>query len=209
MVRPQRTAVFLSRPMSAAAWDAESVSFLVRRRGSGTADLTALGAGEPAELTGPLGGTWNAVCAEGRLGLVSGGLGIAPIAAFARELAAQARGFDLYAGFASQAFGLEGLEDRSVIIATEDGSAGRRGRIPDFFEPSRYQAVYACGPEGMLKAIARMCGAQHVSCFLSLERRMACGVGACLGCTVATTRGNRRCCTDGPIFNAQEVIFDD
>ena len=61
----------------------------------------------------------------------------------------------------------------------------------------------------MLKAVANACRDSDVPCFISMEKRMACGVGACLGCTVKTTGGNRRCCADGPIFNAEEIYFDD
>ncbi|MDR2617506.1 MAG: hypothetical protein LBC62_01435 [Treponema sp.] len=79
------------------------------------------------------------------------------------------------------------------------------GRIPDFINPADHSAVYACGPEPMLRVLAARCGAAAVPCYVSLERRMACGVGACLGCTVETRGGNRRCCADGPIFSAGEI----
>jgi NAD(P)H-flavin reductase len=94
-----------------------------------------------------------------------------------------------------------------MVIATEDGTAGRKGRIPDMLDPAKYAAVYACGPEPMLRAVGVSAKQAGVPCFISLERHMACGVGACLGCTVETTRGNRRCCADGPIFNAEELGF--
>jgi NAD(P)H-flavin reductase len=101
------------------------------------------------------------------------------------------------------------LAARALILSTEDGSQGVKGRILDFFNPSGYSGVFACGPEPMLKAVRRACIAYGVQCYISLERKMACGVGACLGCTVRTTLGNRRCCVDGPIFYAGEVIFED
>jgi NAD(P)H-flavin reductase len=101
------------------------------------------------------------------------------------------------------------LEAEKTIIATEDGKEGQKGRIPDFLEPENYAAVCACGPEPMLKAVAVKCKAAGVPCFVSMGRVMACGVGACLGCTVHTVNGNRRCCADGPIFNAEELIFDE
>jgi NAD(P)H-flavin reductase len=145
--------------------------------------------------------------AGGPPALIGGGIGIAPLAAFGAELAPGS--FDFYAGFKTGSFCPEGLRPRSLVIATEDGSAGLRGRIPDFLEPAAYSAVYACGPEPMLKAVAGACKNAGVPCFISVERRMACGVGACLGCTVGTTGGNRRCCADGPIFRAGEFLFDE
>ncbi|MDR0289928.1 MAG: dihydroorotate dehydrogenase, partial [Treponema sp.] len=126
--------------------------------------------------------------------------------------------FDLYAGFRTGFKSTEEkaalmdtacLEANNIIIATEDGKDGHKGRIPDFLEPKEYAAVCVCGPEPMLKAVAAKCKSAEVPCFISMEKRMACGMGACLGCIVHTVSGNRRCCADGPIFKADEVIFDE
>lgn len=197
------------------------VQFLVVRRGLGSRELVDLRPGEEAELTGPLGNYWAEVDIRAdphlsanlpgkknasAIALVGGGVGIAPLLAFASEL--RGRTFDFYAGFRTIAYGLENVKARSLVIATEDGSQGLKGRIPDFFAPSGYSAVFACGPEPMLKTVGDECIAAGIPCYISVERHMACGVGACLGCTVKTTRGNRRCCTDGPIFKAEEVCFD-
>lgn len=166
--------------------------------------------------------------------LVGGGIGAAPLL----SLPVQREGyFDFYGGFRRdfknrgerRAFlGTVETGARKVIIAVEEppgnggagsggaedggppGKAGlvRRGRIPDFLDPADYGAVCACGPEGMLRAVAERCRRAGVPCYVSLERRMACGVGACLGCSIAGAGGNRRCCVDGPIFPAAEVFFD-
>ena len=209
MIRPERTSVFLGRPISVAGWNASlSVHFLIAKRGRGTEELTGLKPGEQAELTGPLGNAWGDMLSdEGPIALLGGGIGIAPLTAFAGEL--RDRAYDFYAGFKSASFGLEGLHPRSLIIASEDGSVGKQGLIPDFLEPAQYRAVYVCGPEPMLKAAAGSCKKAGISCFISMERSMACGVGACLGCTIKTIQGKRRCCADGPIFNAEELIFDE
>ncbi|MHB9293608.1 dihydroorotate dehydrogenase electron transfer subunit [Hollandina sp. SP2] len=217
MLKPQRSSVFLGRPLSVASWkppdpdqgSAGLVGFSIAKRGKGTRELAALQCGELAELTGPLGNYWGSLDPEplqGPIALVGGGIGIAPCAAFAEELPPGT--FDFYGGFKSLPFGVEKIPPGSCIIATEDGSQGRQGRILDFLEPARYRRVYACGPEPMLKAVASLCKTLEVPCFISMERHMACGVGACLGCTVRTTQGNRRCCVDGPIFRAEEVRFD-
>jgi NAD(P)H-flavin reductase len=208
--------MLLGRPISVFGWDGPSalVRFLIARRGRGTGELAALGTGEKAELTGPLGNAWADMAAASEQAgprrppaLIGGGIGTAPLAAFGADL--EPGSFDFYAGFRTGSFGPEGLQPRSLIIASEDGSAGLRGRIPDFLEPAKYSAVYACGPEPMLKAVAGACKKAGVPCFISVERRMACGAGACLGCTVRTTGGNRRCCADGPIFRAEELLFDE
>jgi NAD(P)H-flavin reductase len=202
----------LARPVSVYRWEPGSpgqISFLIALRGKGTAELKALQPGEEAALTGPLGNCWTDFADNETvkpIALIGGGIGIAPVAAYAAELPQGS--YDFYAGFRSASFGLEGLAPRSLIIASEDGSEGSKGRIPDFLDPGKYRAVCACGPEPMLKAVAAKCKSAGTPCFISMERRMACGVGVCLGCTVTTVKGKRRCCADGPIFNAEEVLFE-
>jgi NAD(P)H-flavin reductase len=96
-------------------------------------------------------------------------------------------------------------ESRGNFAADSPSISIHRGRIPDFVNPADHSAVYACGPEPMLRTLAARCGAAAVPCYVSMERRMACGAGACLGCTVETRGGNRRCCADGPIFPTEEI----
>jgi NAD(P)H-flavin reductase len=217
----------------------DTLSFLIALRGMGTEELSWMQIDEEAELTGPLGNCWEdflppahkratgfktkkeASKAAGgakfvKIALISGGIGAAPLEALASALPRDS--FDFLAGFRTgfkndeernALLGPAALPSPQLIIATEDGSEWRKGRIPDFLDAAKYAAVYACGPEPMLKATAARCKEAKVPCFVSMERRMACGAGACLGCTVETINGNRRCCTDGPIFPAQEILFDE
>jgi NAD(P)H-flavin reductase len=220
MVKPYRTSVFLARPISVALWDSAkgTVCFLVALRGKGTAELFEMTAGDKAELTGPLGKSWASSQFPARVALVGGGIGVAPLLGFASELATERDagslpyGFDFFAGFRESMPHLERLVAAAgadeVIMTTENGSNRRQGLVTDYFDAAKYAAVYACGPEAMLKAVAAAAKKAHIACFISMERRMACGVGACLGCTVQTIHGNKRCCTDGPVFPADEVIFD-
>jgi NAD(P)H-flavin reductase len=183
-----------------------TLRFLVARRGRGSRELADIRPGEEAELIGPLGNFWSqAVIPKGPIALVAGGIGIAPLLAYAAELGK--RTFDFYAGFRTVTYGLEHINPRSLIVATEDDSQELKGQILDYFTPSGYSGVFACGPEPMLRIIAEACMASEIPCFISMEKHMACGVGACLGCTVKTVNGNRRCCADGPIFNGEEVLF--
>jgi NAD(P)H-flavin reductase len=264
MIKPKRSSVFLGRPISVAAWENGVVSFLIARRGKGTAELADLRIGEVAELTGPLGNVWADFIPAGpgefffdkeksldkeksggektKIALVSGGIGIAPLSAFAAELTGTVP-FDFYAGFRNafktneeaEAFlGSAFRHAKKIIAAFEDGGSGgaapgsllhfthkiaknpqiqlalgvHQGRIPNFLQAEGYASVFACGPEQMLRAVAALCKTARTPCFVSMERRMACGVGACLGCTVPTRQGNKRCCTDGPIFPAEEIFFD-
>ena len=231
MVKPKRSDVFLPRPISVAFYKDDSICFLIQRKGRGTEELAGLQPGEETELIGPLGNTWAdflpAVSGSKTRGLkpvalIGGGVGIAPLLALSCELPKGS--FDFYAGFRT---GFRNQEEKNLLLGPSlsglkqliitaeeitDVSSGfnvniRFGRIPDFLNPSDYSAISACGPEPMLRVVAEKCAAAEVPCYVSLERHMACGVGACLGCTVATTEGNRRCCTDGPIFPAEEVFF--
>jgi NAD(P)H-flavin reductase len=206
--------------------ESNTVSFLIARKGKMTNEMAAMQSGEEAELTGPLGNTWMNFLPRKRIpdskliALVSGGIGIAPLNALLCEKPEY--GFVMHAGFRK---GFRNYEEKAAflgaaaygaanfVIATENGKdvkkeeAKHKGLITDFLEPEQYAAVCACGPEAMLRAAAEKCAARGVPCYVSLERHMACGVGACLGCTVATTKGNRRCCADGPIFPAEELFF--
>ncbi|MDR0451974.1 MAG: dihydroorotate dehydrogenase electron transfer subunit [Treponema sp.] len=222
MIRPERGSAFLPRPVSAESSGNGKLRFLVAVRGRGTRELAALSAGESAALSGPLGNCWEDFLPPeapggggGAVALVAGGVGIAPLSSLAACF--PGREFDYYLGvktaFKDDAreaafLGEAALHRRRLLVAAEDGGAKYRGPVTRFFDPAGYSAVFACGPEGMLRAAAAKCREAAVPCAVSLERRMACGVGACLGCTVATGGGNRRCCADGPIFKAEEIVFD-
>lgn len=223
MLKPRRSGVFLPRPISAAFWDSASgtLSFLIVRRGKGTQELCALLPGETIELFGPLGNSWEDFftpdsAASGKpYALIGGGIGIAPLLSLPLLYPSV---FDFYAGFRADfenetewtsLLGLVQPFVKKLVIAAESLKKTsefhgeiRQGRIPDFLNPADYQAVFACGPEAMLTAVAEQCAAAPVPCYVSLERRMACGVGACLGCTVHKAEKNLRCCADGPIFPA-------
>jgi NAD(P)H-flavin reductase len=152
---------------------------------------------------------------SGKAALVGGSAGVAPLAA----LIAERPDFDFhfFAGF-KQGFREKEQENallgaavnaKKLIITAEDGRNALIGRIVDFlFEPENYDVIFACGPAAMLQALRKKCTAKNIACFISMENRFACGIGACLGCTVHTVNGNRRCCKEGPIFPAKEVIFD-
>ncbi|MCL2558544.1 MAG: dihydroorotate dehydrogenase electron transfer subunit [Treponema sp.] len=227
MLKPLRSGVLLPRAISLAAWQPERgiVSFLIAQRGEGTRELADLRPGEKARLIGPLGNAWADFLAEGspaqlgRIALVGGGVGAAPLLALLRE--SGGKGFDFYAGFRSgawtkagrEAFFLGALDKcESAAFSSEDGSFGRAGRITDFVNPGAYAAVFACGPEAMMRAVYKKCAAASVTCIVSMESRMACGVGACKGCSIRVrAQGAERslsCCAEGPIFDAREGVLD-
>ncbi|HAF69843.1 MAG: Dihydroorotate dehydrogenase B (NAD(+)), electron transfer subunit [Acetothermia bacterium 64_32] len=194
----------LSRPLSVFDLDPSGVSFLYKVRGRGTRLLSRLSPGDELAALGPLGNGWKGV--EGRVALVGGGLGIAPLLLSAKSVPEA----DVYLGFPGKPYLVEEFRKvaEKVYVTSETGEGGERGLVSDLFSPEGYDACFACGPLGMLKEVAKKCREAGVPLYVSLEERMACGLGACLGCTVPTKGGPRRVCKDGPVFLAEEPCWD-
>jgi NAD(P)H-flavin reductase len=232
MLKAEYSPVFLPRPFGIAAINKQACSssyvFIVESRGKGSAALCSLGEGARLFVTGPLGKGYSE-CASlppGRVALVSGGTGLAPLAFFARELAArQDCSVDFFAGFKTVLFdnlessllaSIPGTVDSFVYSAENAGLSlhlpgqppPRPGLITAHFSAASYNAVYCCGPAALMMRVASLCKTANVPCYVSMERKMACGVGACLGCAVKTVHGIRHCCKDGPLFPATEVFYD-
>ena len=216
LVKSFPSSVFLARPLSVLDFDAHSckLSFLVAVKGAGTKDIASC---RKAELTGPLGNGFTVLSTERPLALVAGGIGTAPLFALAKELRRNEpdKTFEFFAGFRERLHGMEKLLYNNldgirlcITCEKESGSYVMQGRVTDALDITSYGAVYACGPQALLKALSQSAKTASVPCFLSMERYMACGVGACLGCTVSTGSGNKRCCNEGPVFNALELLYD-
>ncbi|MDR0301799.1 MAG: dihydroorotate dehydrogenase electron transfer subunit [Treponema sp.] len=219
MIKPVRFSFFLPRPIGVFEFNPvqNTVKFLITRHGKGTQEFSQMQIGEKMQLTGPFGNAWADFLPDsGSAALVSGGAGIAPLAALVAEKPDY--NFHFYAGFKTgfkekeqeDAMLGAGKNAKKVIIAAEDGVNALSGRIVEyFFEPEKYDIIFSCGPFEMLKALLLKCNKKDVPCYVSMESRMACGAGACLGCTIRTTKGNRRCCSDGPIFSSKDLIINE
>jgi len=223
MIKPVRSSVFLSRPFGIFDYFHEKkiVKFLICRKGKGTEELANLHSGDKVQLTGPFGNCWadflpNGDLFSGKAALVGGSAGVAPLAALVSQKPDCY--FHFFAGFKK---GFREKEHENAImgaavkaqkfsISAEDGGNALNGKIVDFiFEPESFDVIFGCGPMAMLNALKKKCEAKNVKCFVSLESRFACGAGVCLGCSVPTVNGNRRCCKDGPIFPAADINFDE
>lgn len=212
------------------------LEFLILQKGEGTEDLCNLQVGLSIDLIGPLGnhffkpseslsGAKNSKAFAEReaakeantenqlppsVAIVGGGIGIAPVSGFAQGL--EKESYDFYASFKSGTYGIENVQAKNLYITTDDGSVGVHGMLPavltaDTLKEKKYTLLYACGPLPMLAYLQKICLEAGVQAWLSMEEKMGCGVGACLGCTIKTTEGNRQCCKAGPIFQGDKLIF--
>jgi len=211
------TDVLLRRPFSIHRAYDDRVEILYQILGAGTLRMAEKPVGdETMDLVGPLGHGWSAPEGLAHVLLVAGGLGAAPLGMLAERLAERGVAVTVAQGAptVTRLVARELFERvaRRVEVATDDGSAGERGFVTGpverLLDSERFDVVYTCGPEAMQRAIARLALSKGVSCQVSLERLMACGVGACLSCTVSTTQGLKRACVDGPVFNAEEVVWN-
>ena len=200
---------FLRRPISVHDADGRSVTLLYKIAGRGTAQMAALPEGAVLDVLTGLGHGFQRSRAGKKPLLIGGGIGAAPLYFLAKQLLAEGVRPTVLMGFntASEllccdAFRTLGCE---TIVATADGSRGVRGFVTEAL-PGDFSYFYACGPTPMLKAL---CAATSRSGELSLEARMGCGFGACMGCTIQTASGPRRICKDGPVFRREELLWDD
>ncbi len=219
MLHAVRSDVLLGRPISVYHSEVLSqedgnrveLTFLILLKGKGTKELCSLDFGDLINLIGPCGNRFPMPTSEGKVLIIGGGIGVAPVAGFAETLPDGS--YDFYASFKSGNYGLENLKANKLVITTDDGSVGVHGMLPaalteDTLRAGNYEAVYACGPTPMLAYIQKICRAAGVKCWLSMEAHMACGVGVCLGCVIDTTEGKKRCCKDGPVFDGDILLFN-
>jgi dihydroorotate dehydrogenase electron transfer subunit len=207
----------LRRPFSVHRARGETVEILFQVLGRGTRLLADARRGDVTDAIGPLGHGWDVAEGTGHALLVAGGLGAAPLGMLAERLAGRGVAVSVAQGAPSAerlvARDLFEAVARRVEVATDDGSAGTHGLVTAVSERLIAEdapgVVCACGPERMARAVAAQAAAAGVPCFVSLERLMACGIGACLSCVVTTKRGRKRACVDGPVFDAAEVCWDD
>ena len=180
---------FLRRPVSVCSWSDGALTLYYKVAGAGTAQLSTLAPGTELDL------------------LVGGGVGASPLYGLAQQLVAEGRSPLAVLGFRTAAEVL--LADAfcalgiPVTVVTEDGTRGARGFVTEAL-PEGGTYVYACGPMPMLQAL---CSATPLDGQLSLEARMGCGFGACMGCTCETTHGSKRVCKDGPVFTKEEIVW--
>ena len=206
----------LPRPISICEIDREkgTLRIVYRVVGKGTEEFSKAEAGDSFEILGPLGNGFPIEEAKGKKVLmIGGGIGVPPMLQTAKEIEGEAI---IVSGYRNQDLFLkEELESAGTLfIATEDGSVGTKGNVVDAIRENQIEAdmIYACGPKPMLRALKNYALEKGIPCWISMEEKMACGVGACLACVCQSKDvdshshvHNKRICKDGPVFLSTEV----
>lgn len=202
----------LPRPISICAIEGSRLRLVYRVVGKGTAEFSGYREGDRLKVLGPLGNGYNVEDTRKAI-ILGGGIGVPPMLELAKQLKCEK---NIVLGYRNSDLFLKDEFDKygKVYVATEDGSVGTRGNVMDAIRECAItgEVLYACGPKPMLKAIKTYVEENGLEAFISLEERMACGIGACLACVCKTTDvddhshvHNARICKDGPVFNAKEV----
>ena len=207
---------FLRRPISInlVDYDRNELWLLVAAVGEGTRHLASLHEGDTLNCVLPLGnGFTMPKTPEDKWLLIGGGVGIAPLLYFGQEIVRMGAKPTFLLGARSESDLLELEEFRKlgrVLITTEDGSAGEQGFVTNHsvLQHERFDQISTCGPNPMMKAVARVATELGVRCEASLENMMACGVGACLCCVEKTTEGNLCVCKEGPVFDVKRLLWE-
>lgn len=206
----------LPRPISICEINKEygTLRVVYRVVGAGTEEFSQLKMGDKVQVMGPLG---NGFPLEGENTIVvGGGIGVPPMLELAKQLSGTVTAVMGYRN--DDMFLTEEFTDvaSELIIATDDGSVGVHGTVVDAMRENNLTAdvIYACGPKPMLRGVAEYAAEHDIKCYVSMEERMACGVGACLGCVCQSTEkdghshvNNKRVCKDGPVFLSTEVVL--
>jgi dihydroorotate dehydrogenase electron transfer subunit len=212
---PSLEAHILRRPISVYAADAQegTLELIYQAIGDGTRWLARAGRGTELDAIGPLGRGWQPPKETGSALIIAGGVGLAPLNMLVDTLVKTADVQLLVGAQSADRLVLPSTRESrvAVTVTTDDGSKGSKGFVTDLarrlLETSRFDYIATCGPEPMQRIVVALAEEFDVPCEVSLERRMACGIGACLSCVVQTVEGGKRVCVDGPVFDAREVVW--
>jgi dihydroorotate dehydrogenase electron transfer subunit len=202
--------LFLRRPISVCDFDEGRLTLVYKIVGKGTEQMAGLQVGTKIDVLTGLGNGFDTTLCHSHALLVGGGVGVPPLYRLTRNLIAEGKQVSVVLGFNTQAEIFYADEFRKVgaevIVATADGSQGIKGFVTDAIRQTGidFDYFYACGPLPMLKALSE---ATDKPGELSLEERMGCGFGICMGCSIQTASGAKRVCKEGPVFKKEDVIW--
>lgn len=212
---------FLRRPISIHNIDKDcgKLDFIFQKKGKGTEILSKKSVGDLIDIVGPLGnGTFDYSNYQ-NLAVIGGGIGIFPLYELSKNAKNEGKNVNIYLGFRNKYLIVLENEFKNIstnfILTTDDGSYSKKGFAIDFLkqdiESGRIDSIYACGPLPMLKAVQKLALEKNIFCQISLEEKMACGLGVCLGCAVKTSDSfkdapqYKHVCKNGPVFNAKDI----
>lgn len=198
---------YLRRPISVCDCEKRTITIIYKVVGDGTQKLASMKSGEKLDVLTGLGNGYDLSLAGECPVLLGGGVGVPPLYMLAKALGKEGKDVSVVLGFntKSEVF----YEDEfkalgcAVTVTTADGSYGKKGFVTDAY-PEEYSYFYACGPEGMLKAIYKT---SKTDGQMSFEERMGCGFGACMGCSCKTITGTKRICKEGPVMKKEELLW--
>lgn len=209
----------LPRPISICEIGDDSIRIVYRVAGEGTKEMSQLSSADTIDILGPNGNGFFAVCSGKsyeRALLIGGGIGIPPMLELAKELTCDVTVVAGYRNSDEMFLTDELSREGRLIVATDDGSFGTKGTVIDAINEEGIEAdvIFACGPAPMLKGVKALAEDRGIPAYISMEERMACGVGACLACVCSSVEvddhskvKNKRVCADGPVFPASEVVL--
>lgn len=213
----------LPRPISIYNLEDDKIEFLYRAGGKGTKLISKLKKNDMIQIMGPLGNGFYMKNIKGKIAVVTGGIGIAPMGYFIKQL--KDCSVDFYGGFKNTIYGLDlisgSVDNINLTLEQDFKDEGelkqvknkvkivKNAYITDILNVKKYDRVFCCGPKIMMKKVVDMCVKNDVPIYVSMENKMACGIGACLVCACNTKKGYRRVCSDGPVFDGKDLIWDE
>jgi dihydroorotate dehydrogenase electron transfer subunit len=190
--------------------------------GKGTEILSNYSVGSELDILGPLGNGFKIDKKKNIAILIGGGMGVAPLLNLAEELKDKTKAIYILVGAKNKKRVLCEKEFKTitdqVLVSTDDGSYGKKGFISDILldfldnklanrSTGQLATIYTCGPKPMLRAVTDIAFQNKIDCQVSMEQKMACGIGTCLGCVIKTNSGYQKVCSDGPVFNSKEIVW--
>ncbi len=206
----------LNRPISVSSFNKEEIEFGIKIVGVETRNMSQLKSGDEIYILGPLGNGFELKESYSNVLLIGGGIGIEPLKGAAKELKSRNIKTKLFLGYRDECFDIEEfrkISDEVITFSEKENEGDFLGyptdKLMEEFENFRYDAVLVCGPKILMAKTNEICKKYNVETQLLLEEKMACGIGACLGCTCKTTNGFKKVCKDGPMFYGAEVNLDE
>jgi dihydroorotate dehydrogenase electron transfer subunit len=213
MLQTKDKSMVLRRPISLHNVEGNYLEFYYEALGKGTKEFTTLTTGETMNIQGPLGNGFDIEIKDKNVVVIGGGMGMAPIKYLTKVLS-EKNNLTFIGGGRNEGaikitdrFDFENIEK---IIVTDDGSFGKKGNTVDalkeILKKKKIDIIYTCGPHKMMEAIGKVAQENNIRCQISLEERMACGIKACVGCSILTKKGMQRVCYDGPVFESTDIV---